>query len=162
MNYKLKILSKIQIPCVILILIILFVAVIRVSLLDVPLQRDEGGYAYTGQLILQGIPPYLQSFGMRPPGLYVAYAIILAVFGQTHQGIHFGLLVINVFTIVFIYLLAKRFLSEVGALISSATFAILSVSYSVQGIHANSEHFLILFAVSGLYLFLVGLKNNKL
>jgi hypothetical protein len=34
------------------------VACARIRLLGLPLERDEGEYAYTGQLLLQGIPPY--------------------------------------------------------------------------------------------------------
>ena len=34
------------------------VIAIRIRLLGIPLERDEGEYAYAGQLILQGIPPY--------------------------------------------------------------------------------------------------------
>src|SRR5438067_12923288 len=37
-------------------LILLFVVVVRVRLLPVSLERDEGEYAYAGQLILEGIP----------------------------------------------------------------------------------------------------------
>jgi len=34
------------------------VIAIRIRLLGIPLERDEGEYAYAGQLMLQGIPPY--------------------------------------------------------------------------------------------------------
>ena len=34
------------------------VLAIRIRPLGIPLERDEGEYAYAGQLILQGIPPY--------------------------------------------------------------------------------------------------------
>ncbi len=34
------------------------VACARIRLLGLPLERDEGEYAYAGQLILQVIPPY--------------------------------------------------------------------------------------------------------
>ena len=49
--------------------VIVFGLVIR--LLGIPLERDEGEYAYAGQLILQGIPPryklaYNMKFPMRP------------------------------------------------------------------------------------------------
>jgi len=37
---------------------LLTVGFIRLRLLDLPLERDEGEYAYAGQLILQGTPPY--------------------------------------------------------------------------------------------------------
>jgi len=37
--------------------ILMFVAAVRFRLRDMPLERDEGEYAYAGQLFLQGIPP---------------------------------------------------------------------------------------------------------
>ncbi|PYN18494.1 MAG: hypothetical protein DME05_00625, partial [Candidatus Rokuibacteriota bacterium] len=36
----------------------LLAAVIRFRLLEIPLDRDEGEYAYFGQLLLAGVPPY--------------------------------------------------------------------------------------------------------
>src|SRR6476661_1403316 len=63
---------------------------LRFHLRNIPLERDEGEYAYAGQLMLQGIPPYKLAYNMKLPGTYAAYALILAVFGQTPSGIHFG------------------------------------------------------------------------
>jgi len=37
-------------------LTVLFVLAVRMRLRDMPLERDEGEYAYAGQLILQGVP----------------------------------------------------------------------------------------------------------
>jgi hypothetical protein len=45
-------------------------AALRLRLLDVPLDRDEGEYAYIGQLLLQGIPPYAQAYNFKLPGIY--------------------------------------------------------------------------------------------
>ena len=59
------------------------VAAIRIRLLGIPLERDEGEYAYAGQLILQGIPPYKLVYNMKFPGTYAAYALIMSIFGQT-------------------------------------------------------------------------------
>ncbi len=75
------------------------VVTIRIRLLGIPLERDEGEYAYAGQLLLQGIPPYKLAYSMKFPGIYVAYAVVMAVFGQTITGIHLGLLLINIATI---------------------------------------------------------------
>ena len=44
------------------------VVAIRIRLLGIPLERDEGEYAYAGQLILQGIPPYKLAYNMKFPG----------------------------------------------------------------------------------------------
>ncbi|HEX9047764.1 MAG TPA: hypothetical protein VF988_12125, partial [Verrucomicrobiae bacterium] len=68
------------------------VALGRLRLLDFPLERDEGEYAYAGQLILQGVPPYAEAYNMKFPGTYLAYAGIMALFGQSPAGIHFGVL----------------------------------------------------------------------
>jgi hypothetical protein len=46
-------------------LAILLTLVVRVRLRDMPLERDEGEYAYAGQLILQGVPPYKDAFNMK-------------------------------------------------------------------------------------------------
>ena len=45
-------------PWLLVALVVLGAAAIRIRLLDIPLERDEGEYAYTAQLMLQGIPPY--------------------------------------------------------------------------------------------------------
>jgi hypothetical protein len=39
-------------------LLVLFALIVRVHLRSIPLERDEGEYAYAGQLMLKGIPPY--------------------------------------------------------------------------------------------------------
>ena len=72
-------------------LTILFVVVVRVRLRELPLERDEGEYAYAGQLMLQGVPPYREAYTMKLPGTYAAYALIMAAFGQSPAGIHLGL-----------------------------------------------------------------------
>src|SRR6266404_3463270 len=78
-------------------LVILLFAGIRWRVREMPLERDEGEYAYAGQLILQGIPPYQLAYNMKLPGTYAAYAAILRVFGSTPAGIHAGLLLGNGF-----------------------------------------------------------------
>ena len=70
-------------PWLVVLLVLLFVGFIRFRLLDMPLERDEGEYAYAGQLILQGIPPYELAYNMKLPGTYFIYALGMAVFGET-------------------------------------------------------------------------------
>ena len=41
-----------------LLVVIAFLAIVRLRIASVALERDEGEYAYAGQLILQGVPPY--------------------------------------------------------------------------------------------------------
>jgi len=148
-------------PWIILLLIILITAAIRIRLLEIPLERDEGEYAYAGQLILQGIAPYDQLYNMKMPGIYGAYAAIMAVFGQTHSGIHLGLLFINSATIVLMFLLAKKLAGPVAASAAAVAFALLSLGQFVDGLSANAEHFVILPAIGGILLLIRAVERQK-
>src|SRR5207245_10177461 len=64
-------------------LIVLGAAALRLRLLDVPLDRDEGEYGYFAQLLLQGVPPYAQAYNLKLPGIYGVYAAIRAPRAQT-------------------------------------------------------------------------------
>ena len=146
----------------VLIVIVLISASIRYGLLDVPLERDEGEYAYAAQLLLKGIPPYQQMYNMKLPGIYAAYAGMLWIFGQTRTGIHLGLLVINAATIVLIFLLARRIIDPLAGVMAAASFAVLSIGPSTQGLFANAEHFVILPAAGGLILLVRALEDNRI
>jgi len=135
----------------VLAVVLLFAAGVRTRLLDVPLERDEGEYAYMAQLILDGVPPYTQAFNMKLPGIYAAYAVVLGLLGQTVSGIHLGLLLINAVSIVLLFLLARSWLEPLAALAAAASFALLSMGQPVQGVFANAEHFVLPFAIGGLW-----------
>jgi len=144
-----------------LLAILLITAIMRFGLLDVPLERDEGEYAYGGQLLLQGLPLYGEMYSMKLPGIYLSYAFLLTLFGNTHTGIHLGLLFINSATIVLIFFLAKCLFNSIVALVSAACFAVLSISPTVHGIFANTEHFVIFLALSGVLLFIHALDEDR-
>jgi Dolichyl-phosphate-mannose-protein mannosyltransferase len=144
-----------------LLLIIVFFALIRFRLRDMPLERDEGEYAYAGQLLLQGIPPYSLAYNMKLPGTYAAYAALLALFGQTPAGVHLGLLMVNAVTTLLIFLLAARLLGSFGGVIAAAAYALLSTSPSVLGFAGHATHFVVLAAVPGLLLLLQGIESKS-
>ncbi|PYL12415.1 MAG: hypothetical protein DMF48_02440 [Verrucomicrobia bacterium] len=130
------------------------VIAIRIRLLGIPLERDEGEYAYAGQLILQGIPPYKLAYNMKFPGTYAAYALIMSIFGQTIVAIHLGLLLINVATIALIFFVCRRLINTVAGITAAASYAVLSVSPSVLGLSAHATNFVVLFVLGGILLLL--------
>src|ERR1700676_1525420 len=91
-----------------LVIVVVVFAAIRIRLRTAPLERDEGEYAYAGQLMLQGIPPYQLAYNMKFPGAYAAYAVIMSIFGQSITGIHLGLLFVNAVTVALVFLLGRR------------------------------------------------------
>jgi len=142
------------------VLVILSFVFIRLRLRDLPLERDEGEYAYAGQLILQGIPPYRLAYNMKLPGTYAAYSLILAVFGQTPAGIHSGLLLLNAATTLMICFLGLRLFSPMTGIVAAATYALLSTSPSVLGLAGHATHFVMAAATAGVLLLLKALDGD--
>jgi len=130
--------------------ILMFVALVRYRLLGIPLERDEGEYALIGQLILKGIPPYEMAYSMKLPGTSYLYALFMAVFGQSATGVHLGLLVVNLASILLVFFIGKKLLNETSALFSTASFALLSLSPGVFGFAAHATQFNALFGLCGL------------
>jgi len=130
------------------------IVAIRIRLLGIPLERDEGEYAYAGQLMLQGIPPYKLAYNMKFPGTYAAYAVMMSIFGQTVTGIHLGLLLVNAATIILIFLIARHLLNSTAGIAAGATYAVLSVSPSVLGFAGHATHFVLLPVLGGAFLLL--------
>lgn len=121
----------------------------RTHLDGLPLERDEGEYAYGGQLLLLGIPPYELAYSMKLPGTAGAYALIMSVLGQSPEGIRMGLALVNLISVGLVFLLARDLLGELGAIASAACYAVLSLMPHVLGTAAHATHFVVLFAIAG-------------
>lgn len=144
------------------VLAILLAVIVRARLADMPLERDEGEYAYAGQLILQGVPPYHDAFNMKLPGTYLAYAASMAVFGQTPTGIHLGLALVNAATIWLMFLLGKKLLDTAAGAVAAVTYALMSLSPDVLGLAGHATHYVVLPAVGGLLLLLRAIETRAL
>ena len=132
----------------ILMVMLLMIGIIRWKLIGMPLERDEGEYAYFGQLILKGIAPYSEAYNMKLPGIYYMYALIMAVFGQSYNGIHTGLMLMNAASMVFLFLSFKRFFNPMTGLIAAGFYGLMSITYNVLGFAAHATHFSVFYLQS--------------
>jgi hypothetical protein len=148
-------------PWLLVLVVLVFIASVRLRLLDMPLERDEGEYAYAGQLILQGVPPYELVYNMKLPGTYYVCALGVAVFGQTSAGIHLTLLVANALAIVFVFLLGRALFGVTAGLVACASYGIMSLSPSVLGLAAHATHFVVVFALAALWLMWRADKDDR-
>jgi hypothetical protein len=135
-----------------LLVVLVSFGAIRWRLLDMPLERDEGEYAYAGQLILEGIPPYKLAYNMKLPGTYLAYAGIIAAFGETVRGIHLGLLFVNAGCVILLWVVTARLFGPLAGTVAGASYSLLSTSPAVLGLEAHATHFIVLAALGGLVL----------
>jgi hypothetical protein len=145
----------------ILLLVIVSFGAIRYRLRNMPLERDEGEYAYSGQLLLEGVPPYKLAYNMKLPGIYAAYAAILAVFGETPAGIHLGLLLINAASVVLLYILTSLLFDRFAGLVAAISYALLSTSSSVMGFEAHATAFVVPFALAGILFAVLAEKSGR-
>lgn len=146
---------------VLLSLVLVFVGIVRYKLLDFPLERDEGEYAYMGQLMLQGVPPYKFAYNMKLPGTYAMYALIMQLFGETTRGIHLGFLLMNLSTIVILFSFIKKLCNSYVALFSAAAYGVFALNPYVLGFAAHATHFVLFWSLLGVYLLLVATEKSS-
>src|SRR5271165_2833429 len=117
-----------------LILVLALFAAVRFHFRNVPLERDEGEYAYMGQLILQGVAPFKIAYTMKLPGTALAYAGMMAIFGQTCAGIRIGMIVVTTLCAWPVFLLGKKLYGLLAGTIAGITYIFLAIRPGVLGI----------------------------
>jgi len=134
---------------------------IRFRLRDMPLERDEGEYAYAGQLLLQGAGPYQHLYSVKLPGTYAVYALVLATLGQSAAAIHIGLALANTIGIVCLFFISRKLWDDWAAIVAAATYALLSLGAPVNGLAAHATQFVVLFAMLGTWMLLAATDSPK-
>lgn len=116
---------------------------IRARLADVPLDRDEGEFAYIAQQMLRGVPPYESGYAMKLPGIYLVYAANMLVFGQSIVGVHLGGAAANALAMLLVFLIGREILDEAGGGVAAACFGLLSLDPAFHGSAAQAEQFVL-------------------
>lgn len=142
-------------------IVVFTVSVVRWRLSPMPLERDEGEYAYFGHLILQGTAPYQDAYNMKLPGIYYMYAFLMAIFGETHKGIHLGFLFVNAATMVLLFYSLKKIFSPIACVITAGLYGLMAMSNNVLGFAAHATHFAVFFLALGLFFFSKYDENKK-
>jgi hypothetical protein len=142
-------------------LILLVAFLIRWRMRECPLERDEGEYAYIGWLLLQGEAPYGVAGNHKFPGAYLAYAAIMALFGESVSGIHVGFLFVNLASTALVFFLGRRLGGNVAGLTTAAVWVVMSASPDLFG-NAGHLTFLVMLAVlAGLAFLWRGLDRDS-
>lgn len=141
--------------------LLLFVLLVRLNLLGVPFERDEGGFAYIAYQMMQGQELYVDLYEIKPPLLYMTYALFISLFGHSVEGIHTGLLLFDVAYIIILFFFARAFFDKTVALVASFAFAILSLSPNLLGFAAHATHFAILPGLGGVVMLVKALEEDN-
>jgi len=140
--------------------IIVFAALLALSVLvrlpdlAMPLERDEGEYAYAAQEILRGHMPYADTFCQKPPVVFFWYLASFVVLGQNVYAIHLIMTLAAALSAFGLYLLARRLLGpegQTGAWLAALVFTFSAAGSGYFGSAANTEIFMLAPTLFGVY-----------
>ncbi len=143
-------------------LVAAFSLVVRAALVSIPLERDEGSYAYVAQHWLAGELPYRDAFDQKPPGTFLVYAALFALGGTSIEAIHWLAHVSLLGTLGFVYLIGRRLFSPAVGWMASLATVVLVMDRSVQGQAANTEVFAILPLSAAVYFALRAAESARM
>jgi 4-amino-4-deoxy-L-arabinose transferase-like glycosyltransferase len=128
----------------------LFVAImaltmaVRMPLLSIPFERDEGEYAYIAWRMDFHELPYRDWVDQKPPGIFWVYRLALALPMDPVRAVHLAGALCAALSAGALFLIARRFLEPFWAAVAGASLGLLSADTSVQGNAANTEIFMLL------------------
>jgi 4-amino-4-deoxy-L-arabinose transferase-like glycosyltransferase len=120
-----------------------FVA-LRIPYLELPLERDEGNYAYVAWRILEGEAPYRDVFDQKPPGIYAVYAALLALGARSEVSLHLLLYAWTAACALCLFRLVRDLAGGLAAGFCVLLFAVLANGPRLTATAANTESFLLL------------------
>jgi hypothetical protein len=124
--------------------LVLLVMALRMPLLDIPFERDEGEYAYIGWRLGHNELPYRDWVDQKPPAIFWVYRLALSLPMEPVRAVHFVGLLFAAASSCALFFLGLRFLSLFWAWMAGALFAILAADPLIQGTAANTELFMLL------------------
>jgi 4-amino-4-deoxy-L-arabinose transferase-like glycosyltransferase len=129
---------------VIVAIVVLITAALRLPLLNIPFERDEGEYAYIAWRMDYGELPYRDWVDQKPPGIFLVYRLALALPLPAIAAVHFVALLWSAASACALFFLARRFLNAIDAAAAAVLFAILLADPMIDGASANTELFMLL------------------
>lgn len=124
---------------------------LRAPIAHIPLDRDEGEYAYIAQRRLVGEIPYKTSFDQKPPGTFVMYELIERYVGTSPAAIHWATQIYTLGTLILVFLLGEKLFSGFTGALAAVLLALMMADPSVVGNSSNTETFMILPLTGALY-----------
>ncbi|MDI6704187.1 MAG: glycosyltransferase family 39 protein [bacterium] len=135
------------------ILLITFLS--RIPFLRIPLDCDEGLYAYFGLGILKGLRLYRDLWDHKPPFIFLIYTFILKTIGKTPFRIRLFTGLYALLTTFSVFLLARYVYGDMVGYVSALIYGIFSSAPMHRGSGSNSETFMVFPMVLSNLLFLL-------
>jgi hypothetical protein len=129
-------------PAFLLLGIMVMTLAVRMPLLNIPLDRDEGEYAYIGWRMSLHELPYLDWAEQKPPGVFWVYRLALALPLEPVRAVHLLGALFAAASAGAMFVLARRFLETFWAAVAAVLLGVLSAEPTAHGNAANTELFM--------------------
>ncbi len=130
-----------------------------IPFLTEPLFRDEGFYAAVAQMILDGDVPYRDAFDNKPPMVFAWYALSFVMFGEHIWAPRLLVSLLLSATTLLVYLQGRLLFGRQAGLVAALAFA-LSIGLAAFETNANTEYFMLLPLVGGVYCFTLAERKS--
>jgi len=141
--------------------LVLLVLALRAPLLPIPLERDEGEYAYIAWRLGYNELPYRDWFDQKPPAVFYVYRLALMLPFEPVRAIHLVALLFSATSASALFALGLRFMSRFWAWLAGALFALLAADPLVQGTAANTELFMLCPLILSQIAFVAAVNRQK-
>jgi 4-amino-4-deoxy-L-arabinose transferase-like glycosyltransferase len=137
--------------------LLLLVALLIVALLlrlpgfILPLERDEGAYAYVAWNWLHGGLPYRDAFDHKPPLIYLIYMPPLLFGAPDALSIRVWATLLFFADIALVFSIGRRIWGRAVAWLAALIFGVAGSAFDLQGLVLNTDQALILPALIGLW-----------
>src|SRR6266542_3028308 len=141
--------------------LVLIIAAVRAPLLPIPLERDEGEYAYIAWRLGYNELPYRDWVDQKPPGVFYMYRFALSLPFEAVRAIHLVGLLFAAASSGALFFLGLRFIDRFWAWLGAALFAFLGADPLVQGTAANTELFMLCPLIFSQIVFFTAATKNR-
>jgi 4-amino-4-deoxy-L-arabinose transferase-like glycosyltransferase len=124
---------------------------LRLPGLALPLERDEGAYAYVAWTWLHGGLPYRDAFDHKPPLVYLLYMPPLLVGAPSAWAIRVWATLLFLVDVGLVYAIGRHVWNRHAALIAALVFGVAGSAFDLQGLVLNTDQALVLPALVALW-----------
>lgn len=122
---------------------ILLSLALRIPFFNIPMIHDEGGYAYAARGWIEGTGRLYDDLWIsRPQGIFVLYGLVFRFLGEGVWALRFTAWIFVAFTILAVWLFARRWDTTRTANLAAILAAVLLALPNLEGFTANAEIFM--------------------
>ncbi len=111
--------------------------------MDLPLERDEGGYAYIAWRMTLGETPYLDWFDQKPPGIFGIYRAAIGLTDAAGVAARALAALFSAVASIALFYLVRDLLGALAGWTAALLLALLSADPMIHGSIANTELFML-------------------